>query len=230
MAVHAAFAQSAAPDTAFLSPAKAQALAVYRQAVGEQSHLFNGPAYINHSKHYFRDHQFFITDSLSEGAAFYDGAWHTGVPLLYDLITDEVITANQGALQKLLPEKLTSFSIKGHTFVHLPKDSLANTPLQPGMYELLYSQTTKVYAKRSKQPQELVEKGQMTGFYVPVNKYYILKDGRYHPVGSQSAVLKVFKDEKKPLKKHLNAQKLRFSKQKEAAIIEAATFYDAQQL
>ncbi|MFT2007998.1 hypothetical protein ACMA1I_04925 [Pontibacter sp. 13R65] len=228
MSVQASFAQQMVGDTAFLSQARHHALSRYRQAVGEQAHVFNGPEYIQHHKHFFKGHPFFITDSLTQGGVYYDGAWHCPLPLLYDVVTDEVITANQGALQKLLPEKLKAFRLRGHSFVYLPKDSLAGSSLQPGIYELLYNHATKVYARHSKQAQEFVEKGQMAGTYEPATKYFILKEGRYHPVNSQGSVLKVFEENKKLLKKHLNSRNLKFGKQKQEAIVEAAKFYDTQ--
>ncbi len=191
--------------------------------------MFNGPSYVEYRKPQLQGHPFFETDKLTEGDVYYDGAWFRQVPIRYDVITDEVMTDNGGALQKLLPGKLASFILNGHTFVRFERDSLAGGSMQTGYYDLLFMDTVSVIAKRSKLAQERVERGQVTGEYEVTDKYYIWKAGTYYQVNSKGTLLDVFQDKKKQVRKHLQAKKLRFNKQKEEAIIEAARFYASLQ-
>ena len=71
------------------------------------------------------------------------------VKLYYDLTSDAVVTSNyeHDDLMSLDPDKVDSFSIGRHLFVHL--DKLPGLPMR-GFYEQLYKGDPALYARREK--------------------------------------------------------------------------------
>ncbi|WP_139237239.1 hypothetical protein [Pontibacter akesuensis] len=229
IAAGSAFAQGAAADTAFLQSSKAQAVAAYKKALGAQTQLYNGTEYVDYKLPYFEGHQFFASNAAENGHVFYDGTWYTDVPILYDLVRDEVIIpySTTGLKMKLIGSKIDTFQVHDHLYVRLQPDSAGATALQPGFYDLLYSGDTQFLMKRIKQMEDRATQDGMEGEFRNVDKYFIKKDGVYHQVGSKRAVYRVLEDRKKELKKFASSQQLKFRKEKEAAILAIVTYYDS---
>ncbi|WP_162052808.1 hypothetical protein [Pontibacter pamirensis] len=222
-------AQSSPVDTAFLQSSVQHALAAYEEAVGVQTHLYNGTEYVDYKKPHFEGDQFFISKAVVRGNVFYDGAWYKQVPLLYDVVTDEVILPHNssGLMLKLINGKVDTFQLHGHTFVHHKADSAGQNILQPGFYDLMYSQDTQFLVKRIKEMQDRATPDGMEGEFRMVDKFYIRKDGQFHQVNSKRSVYKVFKDKKRQLQKYASAQRFKFRKQREEAILALTRYYDS---
>ncbi|NDK56759.1 hypothetical protein [Pontibacter fetidus] len=223
-----AFSQRTQQDTTFLEHSINDAVQRYRIAVGLQAHLYTGPEYYSPAKHYMTGHQFFNEKLLRKSAVFYDGTWFTDVPLLYDVVLDEVVTIHQGTgyFQKLIKEKTGAFVTDGHTFINLTADSVAGTDMPPGYYDLCYKGSVKVLARRKKEQQERATINGMEGEYLTVDKFYIWKDGIYYPVTRKSTMLKVLQDQKKELNRFARTNNLKFRKNREASIVKLAQLYD----
>lgn len=228
-AASAAFAQSAAADTAFLQHSKAHAVAAYKNALGAQTQLYNGTEYVDYRLPYFEGHQFFTSNVAENGHVFYDGAWYTDVPMLYDVVRDELLIpySTTGLKMKLIGSKVDTFQLHDHLYVRLKPDSAIAAALQPGFYDLLYSGDTQFLTKRIKQMEDRATQDGMEGEFRNVDKYFIRKDGVYHQVGSKRSVYSVLGDRKKELKKFASSQQLKFRKEKEAAILALVTYYDS---
>jgi hypothetical protein len=222
-------AQSTPADTAFLQSSVKHALAAYEEAVGMQTHLYNGTEYVDYRKSYFKGDQFFVSKAAVRGNIFYDGTWYTQVPMLYDIVTDEVMVPhnNSGLLMKLITGKVDTFQLHGHTFVRLQGDSAGQGLPAPGFYDLLYSDNTQFLARRSKNMQDKATSTGMEGKFMVGDKLYIRKDGIYHQVSSKRSVYNVFKDKRKQLQQYASAQGLKFRKEKEEAILALTTYYDS---
>lgn len=223
-------AQHSAADTAFLQRAVHNVLATYQEAVGVQTHLYNGTEYVDYSKPFLEGDQFFVSKAVVRGNIFYDGTWYTEVPLLYDLVMGEIVMPHNssGLMMKLVNDKIDTFQIHGHTFVHLKGDSASQALPQPGFYDLMYSNDTQFLVKRSKSIQERAGQGGMEGEFKPAYKFYIRKEEVYHQVSNRRSVYKVLKDKKKQLQKYASANRLKFRKEKkEAAILALTRYYDS---
>jgi hypothetical protein len=221
-------AQTVLPDTSFVQQAVAGAVESYSKTVGMQAHLYTGPEYFALSKPHVEGHQFFSEKSFARGAVLYDGVWVEDVPLLYDVVLDEVITihSNTGFSQMLVKEQVKAFKVFNHSFVHIKSDSLQGATLQPGFYDVLYNGKVQLVAKRKKSLQERASVNGMEGRYDIVDRFYLRKDGAYHQVSNKRSVLKVLQEEKKVLSKFARANKLKFKKERESAIIQIAQHYD----
>ncbi|WP_220626889.1 hypothetical protein [Pontibacter sp. HSC-14F20] len=225
------FASYAQADTTFVDNAVSNVLQQYRTAVGVHAHLYNGPEYYVPIKSYVEGHQFYQDKIYQNGTVKYDGAWFEDVPMLYDLMQDELLIVNHGSgqSQQLVKNRVEAFKLYGHTFIRLQADSSTGLSLQPGFYDLLYDGNVQVLMKREKTLFERASTEGMEGEYRDASKFYLVKDGVYHQISNKRSVMRVLQDQKKPLNKFANANKLRFGKERERAIVKTAEHYDSLQ-
>ncbi|SIT86420.1 hypothetical protein [Pontibacter indicus] len=218
-------------DTSFVSNAVSDALRQYRTAVGVHAHLYNGPEYFVPVKTYVKGHQFYQDKIYQNGAVKYDGTWFEDVPMLYDLVLDELVIVNHGSgqAQRLVKSRVDAFNLHGHNFVRLQADSTTSVSIQPGFYDMLHSGSVQVLMKREKILFERASTEGMEGEYRDIDKFFLVKDGVYHQVSSKRSVMRVLQDQKKPLNKFASANKLRFRKNRENAIVRIAEHYDSLQ-
>jgi len=216
---------AAVVDTAFVQNAVSNAVKGYKEAVGMQTHLYNGTEYVNHFKSYLVGHQFFETSAFSPGSIYYDGTWYTDVHMLYDVMNNDIVTMHNssGKKMKLINAKIDTFRLLGHTFVRFGNEQAL---LQPGFYDVLYSNGIKFLVRRSKNIQERATQGGMEGEFRVDDKLYICKGGGCYPVSSKRSVYAALKDRKKQIRKFASQQHLRFRKQREASILALVKYYD----
>ena len=223
-----AFGQSVTADTTFFSNNPESPLAFYETVIGSESHLFNGSEYItNH--HFFvssTGHPFFKSDNLTEGSVFYDGALYTNVPLLYDILRDQVVIDPPGSTfrVKLISEKIKYFKLRNHSFIRLVKSDSANSSLPTGFYELLVDNKIKVLAKRTKNQRKETTLAGLKGYYWSTDSYYIEKNNTYYPVKDKRTFIDVFPGKKKEIQKYARVNKLNFRRRREEAIIKIAKY------
>jgi len=220
--------QTIRPDSAFISAAVNKAAALYTQTIDSESHLYHGLEYINYDKVYLEGHQFYRTDKETEGTILYDGAQYTQVPLLYDLVLDQVIIEHPESSYQLslISEKVKEFSFLGHTFIRLEPDTLSGSPIRTGFYDLLVAGNTSFLVRRTKNIQERAEQGGMKGEFHTKDKYYIQQQNRYYQVHSKKSVFQLFPDHKRELQKFARNNKLNFRKKRESAIAQLIQYYN----
>ncbi|MFT2009483.1 hypothetical protein ACMA1I_12465 [Pontibacter sp. 13R65] len=221
----AVLAQTQPKDTAFVQAAISQAVGAYRNAIGNSAHLYTGIEYFDYRKYLREGHQFLVTDELVKGDVVYEGILYEQVPLLYDIVKDELIVKLESRAfnQKLISQKVAQFNWKGQVFQRFPADSL--TSFQSGFYELLLQNEVLVLAKRAKIIEEVPENRLIKTVFRRADGYYIQKDLRYYPITSKRSLYTVFKDQKKELKRFYRVQDLKFRANKEKTIVAVATEY-----
>ena len=111
------FAQTSIPVDQ--SPAK-NVIDYFQKEIGENAHLYTGKEYTSYSNG-IKGYAFYLTDQMQSGDIFYDGTLYSDVPLLYDIVRQEVVINryNQEARMKLLNEKVKYFTFSGHTFENI---------------------------------------------------------------------------------------------------------------
>lgn len=219
-------AQDISADTSFVRAASTNAVSLYYQFTDKQARLYNGTEHLGYPSSYI-GHAYFLTNELQKGNLVYDGLAFKDVPMLYDIYKDELIILHFNNYTKiaLLNEKLQTFLLNGHQFVYIVRDSL-RVPLATGIYDKLYSGSITAYAKRSKIVEERVTDHIEREFTEHIS-YYILKNGTYHTVKTYKGLLNVFKDRSREIRQYLRKNDIKFRKNPEAAIVNAATYYDA---
>ncbi|MEJ7646289.1 MAG: hypothetical protein WKF87_16960 [Chryseolinea sp.] len=220
------YGQHPAPDTVFLTKARTQMIARYEDDMKPQSRLYNGTEY----QDYFSkndEHPYFGIDDWSYGDILYDDELYENVAIFYDISRDRVITEHglNGAKIELITEKVSTFTINNHKFVHLKSP---DQTIDVGFYEVLSDGKTKVYARRQKFLQQTAESNDIIYTFEEKNRLYIFKDGIFHSVRSKKSVLKVLKDRKQALTAYLNKNNMRFKTNREDAISKMASQYDAE--
>lgn len=205
-----------------------QAYAAYENTMNLQSHLYNGSEYVDYDN-YIDGHQYFGSDDWEDGSIHYDGTLYRDVPLLYDVMLDQVVTENfAGPLRiRLVGEKIRYFTLLGHRFIRIVTDSVQNPVLRTGFYDQLYNGNVQVLAKRAKLIHEQITSGRVEKNFYEKNRYFIEKEGRFYPVKSKRSVLNVFDDRKKELQRYLREHKIKYRRTPELAMVQLAQHYDA---
>ena len=221
------FAQTARLDTAFLTSAKIYQKNLYENFIHGQSRLYNGS---EHRDYLSRDeeHPYFGVDDWAYGTLVYDDEVYQNVPMFYDLSRDRVISEHilNGAKIEMVTEKISRFTMSGHTFVRLYKDE--GKIISTGFYDMLYNGPSKVFVQRVKLLQQKVESNDIIARFEERNRIYLYKDGKYYPVKKKKSVMAVFADRKQDLKSFLKKNKIKYRGDRETAIVRLAQFYDAQ--
>lgn len=218
--------QAVNTDTAFLTMAKKNQEELYNRFIHGQSRLYNGSEYRDYLSRN-DEHPYYGVDDWSYGDIVYDDELYRNIPMFYDLSRDKVISEHllNGAKLELVTEKISRFSMGGHTFVRLQKDK--NNIISTGFYDQLYNGQSKVYARREKMLQQRVESNDIIALFEERNRLLILKDERYFPVKKKGTVLAVFGDRKQEVKSFINKNKIRFKSSRETDIVRVAEYYDS---
>ncbi|PSR56126.1 hypothetical protein AHMF7605_22775 [Adhaeribacter arboris] len=224
-----AFSQVATNDSAYLATRINNLISQYDQAIGDQKILFNGKEYLTYDKYYLKGHQFFRSGEEQEGDVYYDGYLFTNVPLLYDVLLDQIVISepNGSLLFKLENKKVNYFKVHDHTFIRLAADTLSESPVKTGFYDLLVDGKTKLLAKRVKRVYEDATIRGMEGEFITEDRFFIRKNDQYYPVSKKKAVLKILTDNKKELQKYSRNQHLKFKKEtREYALVKLIQYYN----
>ena len=212
------------PDSVFQQRMTDSVIRNYYNTVGENMQLYNGSEYAG-SYSRTNGHPYFETDHLQKGAVLYDGVLYQDIPLSYDLSRDELIISSyaQNFNLKLVSEKVVYFSLLNHVFVRIESDSLLNSTVATGFFELLYSGKMMVLAKRVKQLQSGAAEEKPK--FVQYNRYYIRQANSFSQIESERDLLRVFNDQNEEIKKYLHKNGFKYKKDPGNTIVKAVEYY-----
>ncbi len=222
------YAQSKGYDTAFVSTATQQAKLAYGSYLGVGSHLLNGVAYKEYIGHHDDEgNPYFVSDDWVDGSLVYDGDAYAPVPIIYDLVQEKIVIEHPfaGIKLELINEKISSFDLSGHHFIRLESDTIKESPVRTGFYDVLYNGTTKFLVKRQKAHKEQVVGREIKVQFPETDRLLLHVNGRYVQVKSKSSVLEAFADRKTELRKYMHKNKIRF-RNRESDITQLAAYYD----
>lgn len=199
---------------------------IYYQALGEQSPLYNGSEYLEYTYQLQEGHPFFGSLGWTKGVVHFDGMTFRDVPMLYDLVKDQLVIPDFQNLHKInLPaDKVEGFTISGHTFVRLVPDS--STEIKTGFYELLYHSKTDLFVKRQKKIEEKHLDVRIDNVVISQDIYYVRKDGVYHPIKNKADLIHVLKDRRKEIAQRLKDNGLKFRQNPEQTMLIAVEYYN----
>ncbi len=212
-------------DSAF-DQALANAIGIYYQALGEESPLYNGSEYIEYAFTLQGGHPFFESDTWVNGNINFEGIEFREVPILYDIVKDQVIIPDfQKAFKiNLFADGVQQFNLSGHTFIRLVQND--SDQIITGFYDLLYKGKIEVLAKREK---KIIEKNinlQIANIVIEQDIYYIKKDGICYSIKNKRNLLDVLKDKKKDIQQYLKKISIKFKKDPETLMKLVAEYYD----
>lgn len=218
-------AQSNSGDSIFYAAAVSNAIAVYRQSSVDQSRLYNGRKYKPYALSFINGVPFFQTDQFIEGSIVYEGGFYDKVKLLYDEVKEMVILRTDVAIE-LINERIETFSLSGHTFVRLNKDSL-HSNINTGFYEKLYGGKIEVYKKERKIIKENLSTTEgVRGDIDQKIFYYLKKDNVYYLIKKKSHINEILGDRQNEIQKFMKDKGLSFRKDSDNTLIQIAGFYD----
>lgn len=203
------------------------AVSYYYKFTDQRSRLYNGKEFIPYDPR-LEGHPYFGDGEMHRGYVFYDGLRFDSVNILYDIVKDELIIQHFDVFFKivLIASKVKEFKVQDHHYIRLVKDSLNLLPVATGYYDLLSNGKTKLLVKRTKRIDETVT-DRINQKIVAKDFYYVIKDDVYYPVKSYKSLLAIFKDRSKEIRSDLRRNKIKFRKNREAAITRAVKFYDS---
>lgn len=204
------------------------AASVYFQSLGEQSGIYRGAEYTGFPYKLNNGHQYFETQFPVKGSVYYDGILYNDIPMWYDLVKNQVIVQFIDGFSeiKLHNELIDYFSIYDHHFVHLGRDKIGDNVLSEGFYDLVYVGKTQVLVKRSKETLKEVSTGIALTLLKQKNEFYLIKEGVYLPIKSQSSVLNALGSKQKEIQEFLRKSNVKFRKDPENAIVRMVKYYD----
>lgn len=220
------FGQTLVPDSMFVQKAKQNAVLQYRLSEGVQSRIYNGKLYRDYTI-LTEGHPYFESDQFENGTVRYDGMEFSNVPLLYNIVTDEVITPHYNKVQwlSLRNDKISSFSFGGHHFIRMIQDS-TSPDIATGMYEQLYAGKSAVLKKKIKYVTEAISNNQLRTSVKTVERRYLWQDEKWQRVTSLRSVLKVLSGHNAAIRQHLRSAKINYRRQPDQALARMAAFYD----
>jgi hypothetical protein len=220
--------QIAFSDSSFLSAGLNNVISAYHHATKEQSHLYNGIEYVGYPFKLDKGHLFFKQKEMSNGTIKYDGVSYSNVPMVYDLHKGAVIVAYlyDNIRIQLIKEKVESFSLLGHTYKRIEKDSSQTYFPGNDYYDMLYEGDISVLAQRGKLVVESANTSGVERIIQDKISYYLLKDKIYQKFNGKKAFLNLLKDDKKRIKTYMREHKIKFRKDKEGSMVLIARFYD----
>jgi hypothetical protein len=230
VSVKSSFAQANPADSSSQQNALNNAKALFQASLGPQSPLYNGPEYYFYDPLIKGNAYFMDINAFTQGSVFYDGALYKGVPMLYDLYSDQVVVLLYNHFSKfsLLTDRVKGFDFLDHHFININIDTISNktSGISSGFYDELYNGKTQVLVKRSKSIQSNTGTLASERFFSPSIDYYFKKNNIYYKITSQGSLLDVLKDQKKVVQQYIKTSQIKFRRDPEDAMVKIATYYD----
>jgi hypothetical protein len=194
---------------------------IYFQEIKGNARLYQGSKYDVDEKR-ADGFPYFQADVIRQGTITFQGIKYAPVNLYYDLTSDAVVTFNylHDDLISLDPDKIDSFTIGRHLFIHL--DKLNGLPVK-GFYEQLYTGDPGLYVRRTKK--FLFGTGNQESRYVEKNDFYIHMNNTFYKCDNKSDILTTLNDQSEALKKFIHNNKIDFKEDFESAIKACVMYY-----
>jgi len=182
-------------------------IGLYYTALGEQAQIYNGNEYIEYAFTLQEGHPFFKSSVFTNADIYFDGMLFLGVPMLYDLIKDQVVILDFHNQYKInLPaNKIQQFILSDHVFVRI---------------------VHRLFAKRGK---EIIEKrgsNAIDNVVNSTNAYYVMKKDIYYRFKNERSLLKILNDKKKEIQQYLKKNRVRYKDDPERTMIMAIEYYN----
>jgi hypothetical protein len=202
------------------------AIGLYYENLGEESPLYNGSEYIEYAYTLQEGHPFFQVANFINGNVNLDGMIFHDVPMLYDIVKDQLIILDIQKVYKInLPaDRIQQFFLLDHLFVRITPN--ASDQVKTGFYDQLYKGKIALFAKREKRILEKYSNIQISNVVISQNIYYIKREGVYYTIKNKSSLLAVLKSKKKEVQQYLKANNIKFKREPERTMIMAVKYYD----
>jgi len=199
---------------------------LYYMALGEQAPIYNGNEYLEYALILQEGHPFFKSSLFTNGDIYFDGMLFLGVPMVYDLIKDQVVIRDFHNIYKInLPaSKIQQFILSDHVFVRIVHNNF--NEINTGFYEQLYKGKVGLFAKREKAIIEKHGSQQIDNVVVSTNSYYVMKKDIYYKFKNERSLLKILNDKKKEIQQYFKKNRIRYKDDPERSMVMAIEYYN----
>ncbi|MDP9230846.1 MAG: hypothetical protein M3O67_09280, partial [Bacteroidota bacterium] len=220
--------QGLQPDSSSSLPAFKSIVDFYNKSLSEQLHLYNGKEYKDYPYQFNEGHPYFLSNNWSKGTLNYDGEHYEEVPMLYDVVQDELVILHFDNRSKicLVKEKISSFSLLAHSFVNIQPKNINSSTITEGFYDLLYAGQVSLFAKRTKNIQTFYRQSVSEIKIFKKDHYNLLKKNIYYPVSSKRSFLQQLTDKRKEIQQYIKKNRLSFKNDVENAMVKILAYYD----
>ncbi len=224
----------------YLSPEKKKDIVESQiQALTEQSDsIFGKDTRLVNGKFYFPPHAladghpYFKSADWIRGSVTLNGETFSGVNLNYDIYNDNLIYLDEsrgGIRIRILLNKnqVKNFTIEDHTFirVELPSD---NGMPKKQYFEVLYEGKVGLLKKWTKKFETMATQDRPYGRYSdPGITCYIMKDGEFSKITTNSSLIKILDDKKNEINKYIKENRIRVRKATDQQMIGLFRYYDS---
>jgi len=222
-------AQTTAIDSGSQQNALKNSLTFFYASIGKQAQLYNGNEYYPYDPTITGNAYFLDIKAFTSGSVEYDGVKFTGVPMLYDVYSDNLVVLlyNHFTSIVLIKEKVSSFDFLTHHIINIDSLSLpANVVIKPGFYDEVYKGKLQVLVKRSKNLQTTSGQSSLETYFNPSIRYYIRKNNVYYEITGKGSALDLLKDKRKDIQKYLRANQINYRSDPIDALVKIASYYD----
>lgn len=217
-------AQLATSDSLYLETAISRSNKLV--SASTMSLLFNGTEHVG----YFRGIKgtaYLESGEMTPGAIECGGIWY-GIPMLYDLSTDQLIIKHFNGLYNiaLVSDHVEQFILHDRVFKNLNNSTVDRKPVT-GFHEELYrGDAISIYVKRKKTLKEESTAHGIEREFIGNSDFILRIDSVYHSVRSKSDFLDLMGDKRKIIGSYLRKNRLKFGKGRELSILQASKKYD----
>jgi hypothetical protein len=200
-------------------------IAYFQNEMGADIHLYTGKEYTPYEKG-IKGNPFFFSAEMENNDVFYDGTLYTNVPLLFDIVRQEIVVNryNQNVRITLLNEKVKYFTLAGHRFENIALNEGKDESAGNTIYDLVFNGRASVYVKRSKRIKNPV-KAEDPPEFVEEDMFYIRNGSILYAVDNRSTLLQALKDKNELIKAYLRKNGFKFKKKLEKELIMTAAYY-----
>jgi hypothetical protein len=222
-------AQSALKDSPISDSAYSLALRQYHSYVAPEVGLYRGTQYYDYDYTVQAGQPFFGPDSIRYGSVWYGGVAYDHVPMLYDLVKDQLVILDPYNIYKvsLYMDLVDSFRLDSQPFIRV-RDSLAPYYLRSGYYEPVYrGRLILVKRERKFLHENLVVPVDNVRLFIDGSiSYYLNKNGSYHAVNTRKELFGLLKDRRSDVKRLIRRSKFNWHKDKEQLLLLVVAWYD----
>lgn len=167
---------------------------------------------------------YFKHDTLTRGDVTYFNRYYKNIPLLYDQLTDELVTVNldSSSLIRLFSPKIKSFRIYSTDFVFLPDSLNASTGR---IWQVVPDTKTKVFKKEIKTIEIKVVDHKMARVVRTQTKYRMFLGNKDFDVSEKKALIAAFSDKRSAISAFMKKNRRHFRKSGFQTMIRETTNY-----
>jgi hypothetical protein len=223
-------AQSSLKDSSIPDSAGAVALRQYHNYIAPEVGLYRGIQYIDYDFSVQKGQPFLGPDAVRIGSVWYGGMQYDRVPMLYDLVKDQLVIMDPFNVFKvsLYMDLVDSFALDGHVYFRM-RDSLAPSSMRSGFWDRLHSGRLVLLKRERKALNEniMITPDNVRYFIDGSVSYFFQKGGVYHPVNDKKELFDALKDRRRSeIRRVMRRSGLDWRENKEQLLLLVSAWYD----